>query len=53
MNEYSFGTWGTYQKPEWEIRLENTSDYIIEKTGMSRKRLEELLEYLYEEKVIQ
>jgi hypothetical protein len=47
-----FGTWFTYQKPEWEENLENTSDYVLDKTGMSRDKLKSVLEYLHEHGVI-
>lgn len=52
MSEMRIGSWGTYQSPEWEERLEMTSDYVIEKTGMDRQKLEELLNILYEENII-
>lgn len=47
-----FGTWFDYQKPEWEENLENTSDYVLDKTGMSRDKLKSVLEYLHEHGVI-
>lgn len=48
-----FGSWFTPDtKSVWEDRLEETSDYIIERTGMSRRDLRQLLEYLEEERII-
>lgn len=48
-----FGTWFTPDtKSEWEERLEDTSDYVIERTGMSRRELRKLLQYLEEQRII-
>lgn len=49
----SIGSWGTYEPPKFEEKLEFTSDYVIEKTGMSRKRLHELLTFLHEVGIIE
>lgn len=48
----TFGTWFSYHKPYWETRLEDASNYVIEKTGMSRDELERLLHYLHEEGIL-
>lgn len=41
------GTWGSYRKPAWQERLEDVSDYKIEKaTGMSKEKLTKILQYL-------
>ena len=47
-----YGTWFTYQKPEWEENLENTSDNVLDKTRMSRNELKRVLEYLHEQGII-
>jgi len=44
--------WHDYEKPSWEIRLEDAPEYVIQKTGMTRKELERLLHYLQEEGII-
>ena len=48
-----YGTWFTpdYQAA-WEERLDYTSDYVIEKTGMSREELRNLLQFLDEQNII-
>lgn len=48
----TFGTWNTNPKSAWEERLDYTSDYVIKKTGMSRKELTKLLQYLDEQNII-
>ncbi|MBT2730483.1 hypothetical protein J7E63_27025 [Bacillus sp. ISL-75] len=48
-----FGSWFTPDyKSAWEVRLEYTSDYIIEKTGLNRSELTNLLHYLDEQNII-
>ena len=47
-----YGTWFTYQKPEWEEHLENASDNVLDKTGMSRNELKRVLEHLHEQGII-
>jgi transcription initiation factor IIE alpha subunit len=47
-----FGGWFTNTKPAWEERLENTSNYVLEKTGMNRNELKKLLTYLDEQGII-
>ena len=48
-----FGTWFTpLHPPEWVSKLEQTSDYVIEETGMSRKELERVLQFLHEKDII-
>lgn len=48
----TIGTWFTYVKPRWQTELENLDMYEIEKTGLSREKIFELLEYLHEKGVI-
>jgi hypothetical protein len=47
-----FGTWFTPTKSAWEERLEQMGNYAIQKTGMSRTELKNLLRYLDEQGVI-
>lgn len=47
-----FGSWWTDTKAGWEERLEEASDRVIENTGMSRKQLRNLLQYLDEQNII-
>lgn len=46
------GTWGTNHKTAWEERLDYTSDYVIQKTGMNRNELKKLLQYLDDHNII-
>lgn len=41
-----------YNKPHWEVNLENASYNVIKKTGMDKKELKALLNYLYEKRII-
>ena len=41
-----------YNKPHWEVALEHASDNVIKKTGMNKKQLKSLLEYLHEKRII-
>ena len=41
-----------YNKPHWETALEYASNNVIEKTGMNKKQLKALLNYLYEKRII-
>lgn len=47
-----FGSWFTETKSVWEEKLENTSNYVIQKTGMNRNELKDLLRYLDEQGII-
>lgn len=44
-------TW-LYREPNWETRLDELSDYEVEKTGLSREKLHQVLEILAENGVI-
>lgn len=44
--------WSDYDKPYWEVQLENAPESIIKQTGLTRKELERLLNYLQEEGII-
>ncbi|MNW70452.1 hypothetical protein D3C74_497760 [compost metagenome] len=41
-----------YNKPHWETALEYASNDVIKKTGMNKKELKALLNYLYERRII-
>lgn len=45
------GTW-MYKEPNWETRLEELGSYELEKTGLSREKLHQVLEILAENGVI-
>ena len=45
------GTW-LYREPNWETRLDELSDYEVEKTGLSREKLQYVLEIMAENGVI-
>jgi transcription initiation factor IIE alpha subunit len=47
-----FGSWWADEPTPWEERLEYTSNYVIEKTGMTRQELKKLLQYLYNHDII-
>ena len=53
MSHMTVGSWNSYVEPEWKEKLEFTSDYQLEKTGMNRKQIERLLEQLTEMEIIQ
>jgi hypothetical protein len=44
--------WFTYKRPTWEIYLENASEDVIRRTGLSREELKHVLDVLHEERVI-
>lgn len=48
----ALGTWFDYKKPEWEENLENISESIVRETGLSRKKLKEIMDIMYEHGVI-
>ena len=52
MSHMSIGSWNSYVEPEWKDKLEFTSDYKLEKTGLNRKQLERLLNQLTEMEII-
>ena len=41
-----------YKKPQWESNLEDVSERVIEETGLSRDKLKQVLEIMYEHRVI-
>ena len=47
-----FGSWFT-TKPKWETKLDNASDNVLKKTGMSRNELKRVLEHLHDEGIIE
>lgn len=42
----------TYNKPNWETYLENAPESVIKETGLSRDKLKQVLNVLYESRVI-
>lgn len=46
------GTWFKPTNSTWEEKLEYTSNYVIEKTGLSRNELKKLLTYLDQQGII-
>ena len=42
----SIGSWNSYTEPEWVSKLEYTSNYELEKTGLSREKIKTLLQQL-------
>lgn len=52
MSEMSIGSWNDWVEPEWKEKLEFTSDYKLEKTGLNRKQIERLLTQLTEMEII-
>ena len=41
-----------YRKPSWETYLESTPESVVKQTGLSREKLKQILEVLYENRVI-
>lgn len=46
------GTWSDYKRPDWEENLENISESIVKQTGLSRIKLKQVLDVLYENGVV-
>lgn len=42
----------SYNKPQWEVYLENIREDIIKETGLSREKLKQILEVLYVNRII-
>ncbi len=49
---YELGTWFTYSTPKWEQQLELTNDVVIEKTGLTREQLYQVLKVCHEHEII-
>lgn len=48
-----FGSWFVKESNStWQERLDYTSNYVIERTGMTRNELKKLLRYLDEQGII-
>lgn len=45
-------TWVHDNKPTWETNLEKASESVVEETGLSREQLQDILNVLYEHRVI-
>lgn len=41
-----------YKKPVWETYLEDCSESVIRETGLSREKLKEILQVMYENRII-
>ena len=41
-----------YQKPAWENYLENTPDWKLKETGLSREKLHQVLSVLHDLRII-
>lgn len=41
-----------YRKPSWETNLEDAAESVIKETGLSREKLKQVMETLYEHRVI-
>lgn len=48
----SFGFLKEDDLPQWQVYLERASDYVIDQTGLSREKLKEVLDVLYENRII-
>lgn len=44
--------WEIENEPVWKKYLRDTNDYVIGQTGLSRKKLEEVLDVLHEHRII-
>jgi hypothetical protein len=47
-----FGSWTDYRKPLWETYLEEAPESVIHQTKLSRQELKEILDILYENRII-
>lgn len=45
-------TWYTYKRPLWQSYLEDLSESAVRETGLSREKLKQVLEVMYEHRVI-
>lgn len=41
-----------YRKPQWESYLEDAPESVIQETGLSREKLKQVLEIVYENRII-
>lgn len=41
-----------YKRPQYESYLENLSESVVRETGLSREKLKEVLNIMYENRVI-
>lgn len=48
----SFSIFEKYQKPTWKIYLEDTPDWKLKETGLSREKLHQVLDVLYDLRII-
>lgn len=48
----SFGFLKEDDLPQWQVYLERASDYVIDQTGLYREKLKEVLDVLYENRII-
>lgn len=52
MNSLLQGSWA-YVTPTWETRLNEIPDYLIkEETGLNKDKLKEIIEFLYDKRVL-
>lgn len=41
-----------YKKPQWKTYLEDAPEYVIQETGLSREKLQQVLATLHEHRII-
>lgn len=41
-----------YKKPNWEMYLDDAPEGVIKETGLSREKLKQVMEVLYEHRII-
>lgn len=52
MSTIGFGTWFTTDEPKWKEDLNSCPDTVIAETGLSREKLVQVLEIMYEARII-
>lgn len=52
MSSFILDGWKSSKKPNWESSLEDASESVIRKTGLSREKLRQVMETMYEHRII-
>lgn len=47
-----FNVWENEHRPLWKSYLEEASDYVIEQTGLTKEQLKDVLQVMYEHRII-
>lgn len=47
-----FKSWSNEHRPLWIDYLEEAPDYVIEETGLTKEQLKQILQVMYEHRII-